>query len=503
VTRFKALCMALFIAVLVLVLVRFDKDKPQDLASTEPISIVSGISPHEVQEVSLIGALGILKMKRSDDSTSWVLKEPEGAAVDPDFALLMLESIFALHPENIIDPKEVSQDQSIYGLTPPELVLRIKGEFGSRVLSFGKRNLISGGRYAQAEGDAAIYLVEEEHFTVLNKSPSEVRQRSILQVKPENIESVVARGSNFQAFILKKEQKTKQDVPSWFLTVDGRQFRADGDAVRKALLNLVSAEAQEFVDGAGDKLPFYGLAKPLVTLRLGISSESPSEKLVAPIVTMFGKGLGKNISEVANGELGSAYYQKLANDPWVYRVERKTLASWLQGAQQFRDRVPFALISEPDIQSISIKCEGKEYRFQRESLDAKWESDQREKNSKDFQAFDAAPGTLNEWLEKMFSLRVLTYDDGASKQVTSQPFLEISFTLFKSDANISSGRLIIGNQLQGTGLSDQNLASSPRHALIELSFEQQAGMEEASQVVLSGDIVDRLHVAPNFFTKGE
>ena len=67
-----------------------------------------------------------------------------------------------------IKGEEVDDDQSVYGLLPPELVLTVQGSFGKRVVSFGKVS-ISGKRYAQAEGDQGIYLVTDSIFKALKR----------------------------------------------------------------------------------------------------------------------------------------------------------------------------------------------------------------------------------------------------------------------------------------------------------------------------------------------
>lgn len=454
------------------------------------------INKNKIEEISMIGSKGVLGVVKQKGEDFWTLKKPEGARVDKNYVSLLLETLMTLAPEVKIPKEQVSSKQGIYGLKPPQLIVTAKFKDEKKIFSFGKINKISGGRYFQIENDASIYLVPETIFSIFDKTSAEIREVFTVQYNSEEIDSLVVQAQGKTPFILNKTQENENDLPVWSIRANGSETLADGDLVRKSLQKLTMLRAEEFIDNGADRLPFFGLSQPLLTLR--VAKKHKSE------VSIFGKGVTAYESEDKQVGVGVAYYQKIAGSPWIYRVQREPINAFLKGANSFRAKNPFASLSEPDLRLLFIKTEAGDIRISRQSADSKWLLEIKKRNTKQFvQKKEINAEKLSTWLENLFSLEVVSFDSDKGNSSFVMPYLEIRFTLFSSEANIRSGRLKIGKKLKTSSSSKGSEVDVPRDSVIRIENEPIQGSSYTTTIgaILSGDSVAKLNVLPDYFSK--
>lgn len=172
---------------------------------------------------------------------------------------------------------------------------------------------------AQASHRRPVFKVSAEALSELWCEPNSLRDDHLARVTPEQ---AVAAGIRSQAF---PEVVLKQENQSWLLQRQGRWIPANGDRVAALFKALNETRVREFASDSAAELGPYGLDKPFMSVWWD---------------TQAGEGQPVKRSELLFGQNaeGTAFYVKLATEPFVYRVSADVLPQFPPDAVKWQGR---------------------------------------------------------------------------------------------------------------------------------------------------------------------
>ena len=318
----------LLVSLISLVAFSYFKNSSENQATNK---IFENINTENINKITFIAAENTVKLKKQEQN--WEIIQPVPAAVNKEFISLFDKFISELTPESVIDANEVEAEQSIYGLIPPEMLLIIEGSFGKEVISFGKHVDFASARYLQKEKDNKIYLIKEDLFTLLNLDLNSIRSSHPIEFETDSVQSIAVLPDQQPAFVIKK------NLSSWVLESVGLLFEVDRQLFQSALEKLAKLEVVEFRDQEISHLELFGLDRPILTIRILLTSKGNSRVLDL----IFGKGIGKE----------PFYYLREVGKTSVYRIFRAAMSDWIREIDFFRYRQLFPI--SPDKVTINGK----------------------------------------------------------------------------------------------------------------------------------------------------
>ncbi len=312
------------------------------------IQLIKGGSSQELVYSDSVKSDDIL-LRRS----KWLLKQPLLAPANDEQVNYIISILRDL--KGALDETAPSASlQGKYGLVPPEGVLILDCLGTKEVLSIGTKSEISENRYYQKEGEESLYLVQDKFIEFLELNLKDIRARKILAFDSSKIQNVdVVDGFKFYAM-------TREEDGSWTIASDGKKIKGDQSFIEGKLKDLVDISVSRIFENPIEILPLTGLEDPKLILTLKIKSgANPSE--LAELNLQFGRGVMGDVlksSALVQKSNKQLYYLKIAKDNSIYELERSSIADWLQGANYFRARAPFALIDESTVSSATFEVNG-------------------------------------------------------------------------------------------------------------------------------------------------
>jgi hypothetical protein len=243
---------------------------PAGTAAAKPK--VFTLAADKLEEIEIRAASGeVTTLKKQ--GTDWQIAQPAGLEIDTAEASSVVSTLESLEMQRTLDenPKSVTE----YGLEPARFSVgfRQAGETAMHRLLVGKKTPTGGDLYAKVEGQPKLFLVSAYQETSLNKTPFDLREKTVLKFDRIGVDAVTLEASGSPTLTLARRNT------EWRLTKPS-DARADFSAVD----NLVGRVAQlkmkglEPVGGAGAKeipaadLKKYGLDKPQATATIGVGS---------------------------------------------------------------------------------------------------------------------------------------------------------------------------------------------------------------------------------------
>ncbi len=415
----------------------------------------------------------------------WELKRPKGAPVEPTKVETMVRALAGLRIRNTLEKNEIGDDESIYGLTPPPIVLQLEGTFGKRVVSLGEKHPISGRRYVQVEGDEKLYLTEDSIFSLLDVAPDSLRSAQVLAFDPKRVKKVIAIREEGNIVSL----EASDAKGNWKIVGPGVEVEADATQVQNALSRLSKAKVKRFIDDTPETLAFFGLARPKLIVSLvfdspteaspgatpsatptaapegdpaaaasapAVSGEAPyfpRNKPTDRVVIQIGEGINTDaLLPPTPGESTvrskASYFGKLSGVKTIFEFGRSYFSDFLQTADHFRTKFPFRSISPESLGEIHLTFGGKdraEFKLSRSGTDG-WAVAQGEAAPRPVSVEDMA-----KLVDAIRRLRVVSYTtlpDQVDSMGLQDP--ELAIRLVQRSAE-KSYTIRIGNALPSSG----------------------------------------------------
>ncbi len=246
--------------------------EPSDTAvenEKPPIHQTYGVARDAVQQVEIAfadAAYQDLKLVK-DTTDNWQLTKPFQADADSEKVSQMLDDILNKRVKQTLEVTELAQ----YGLDTPSITLSLwtKGDSPAATFFIGKK-AINFSVYVKEKSEAHIFLIESSALDDLTKSPTDLRDRSVLKFDPETVSGIQFKhrdaGSASQSNTINCEKREG----TWHV---GQPLEAKGDAeeIEDLLSELRSLKVLTFeADGADTKVQLekFGLDDPRIQVEL-------------------------------------------------------------------------------------------------------------------------------------------------------------------------------------------------------------------------------------------
>ena len=394
----------------------FFQQSPEKASTDEkpPIHQVYGITRENIQQMEIMFAdTAYQDLKLVKDATgNWQLKSPFQADADSEKVSQMLDDILNKRVKQTLEVTELTQ----YGLDTPSITLSLwTAEASPRVTTFsiGKK-AINFSVYAKEKSQAHIFLIESSALDDLTKSPTDLRDPSVIKFNTETVSNIQFTFRDTGATSKPKTLHCEKRDGTWFVT-HPMETKADPQEIEDLLSGLRSLQVSTFeADKADANVPAQlektELDTPRIQMKLSdgnntyaldIGSEVPSE----------------------NGTQGSVYVKSVHQEA-IYTVSDDIYKLLSKSVFDLRDKRVIDF-QRTDTVRIEIK-QTQEITVCTKNYDNTWElQTPTEKIKADAQAVD-------DLLFGIDSLEATAFVDNPVKNLASyglaSPSIEVAFT---------------------------------------------------------------------------
>ena len=235
----------------------------------------------------------------------WRITAPASFATDAEAVSGLLSNLGSLNADKVVDEKPADLGQ--YGLTSPALEVRYVTKDGKgRKLKVGETAPMSGGYYAQLDGDPKVYSIASYNQANLNKATADLRDKRLVTVDFEKI-------SRIEVTTTKGSYEVGKNAAGEWQIVQPRPMRAEAFQIEEILRKIKDAkmdlaraeeEAKKAAAGfaAGQLMARLKLADANTTQTVEVRQQKlPKEELAYWIQSSVAEGVHKTTSEIGSG----------------------------------------------------------------------------------------------------------------------------------------------------------------------------------------------------------
>ena len=216
-----------------------------------PIHQVYGVARDTVQQVEITfadAAYQNLKLVK-DTAGNWRLTSPFQAEADSEKVSQMLDDILNKGIKQTLEVTALAQ----YGLDTPSIVLSLwtaDGASPTATFLIGKK-AINFSVYVKEKSEKHIFLIESSALDDLTKSPTDLRDRSVIKFNPETVSSIQFTHRKAKPSTIHCEKRDS----TWHIG-HPIKAKADTDEIENLLSELRSLKVSSFeADGADANVP--------------------------------------------------------------------------------------------------------------------------------------------------------------------------------------------------------------------------------------------------------
>jgi hypothetical protein len=402
VRRFASTIVAVIVlAVLGGYIYMYEWDTPADSAEQKDKAF-TGVEAEAIEEVQIKAAGGETSRATKAES-GWQLVEPAKAEADASELSAVTSSLGSLEVQRVVD--EAATDLGRYGLAPPrvDVAFRLKGEKNFRHLLLGEKTPTGSDLYAKLQGGNRVFLVSSHLDSTFNRTPFDLRDKTILEFDREKVDSVeVASGTAALQFVRSgSDWKIAKPIGA----------RGDYGAIEGVVTRLSSAQMQRIVDAHPGDLKQYGLDKPSLTATINTGS--------ARATLMLGKTEGGSV------------YARDASRPMLFAVEESLATDLKKDVGEFRRKDVFDFRSF-NAQRVEIKRGTETFLFEKSK-----DKDGKEIWKKGGQNADTAK--VEDLLTKLSNLRAQSFES-ATHAALKSPEVVVTATYDGKSETVQLGR---------------------------------------------------------------
>src|SRR5271157_203325 len=155
------------------------------------------------------------------DGANWKIVKPVPAAADDNAVRGALSTLVNARAADFINDAPANVNQ--YGLEKPHLTATVvlkNGEQQSMLFGFKQSGQGKSGIYVRRGERAPVYAVAEYTMSSLDKSPLDFRDKTIVKIDPESVETVKVKASD-------SEFTLKRAAADWNVITGGKTTEAD------------------------------------------------------------------------------------------------------------------------------------------------------------------------------------------------------------------------------------------------------------------------------------
>jgi hypothetical protein len=272
----------------------------------------AAVQSDAIEELQIKAASGETS-RATRTADGWQLVEPAKGEADPTEFSSLTSSLSSLEVQRVVD--ENPTDLARYGLDPPrvDVGFRLKGEKNFRHLLLGEKTPTGGDLYAKLQDGKRVFLVSSYLDNTFNRTPFDLRDKSILEFDREKIDTVeLASASGTIQFVRSgNDWKIAKPIAA----------RGDYGSIESVVTRLSSGQMQRIVEPAPSDPGQYGLDKPALTATVSTGSSRAA--------LLLGKTEGGSV------------YAKDASRPMVFTVEESLATDLKKEIGEFRRKDVF------------------------------------------------------------------------------------------------------------------------------------------------------------------
>ena len=253
-------------------------------------------------------------------------------------------------------------------------------------ISIGERTATQNDLYAVKASDKRVFLVPSFQETSFNKKPFDLRDKRVLIVKRDDIESLEISGdTNLQLARTGTEWKVRRPV----------EARGDYSAIEGVLTRIGSANMTKIVEQA----PAGGSLAPDVLAKYGLDKP--------PLTVTVAAGSTKGALAIGKEENGVLYARDLSR-PMVFTIDPTLAADLKKPADEYRNKNVFEF--RPfNLARLRITRGSDTYEFQKIAATAPGQGDKWQRTVNGGAAADVDSAKMDDLLSKLTNLRITSF----------------------------------------------------------------------------------------------
>jgi len=237
---------------------------------TEQTPKLNRISAGDIQKIELRSRTRDIVVERGKDG--WRFLKPIQGQADRAIADGIADAISNLQITSTLS--ETPGDLAPFGLQNPavNVIVTTKDHRVLPTIMVGKDTPVGSSSYIKSGQQPGILLVANSFPSQVEKSVDDLRPRTLMGFKPDEIREVVLDRSNGTPLELNKTGD------QWAI-IKPKSYGADNGAVQQLLETVTNARVADFIDDNPSDLSKYGLASPSFKLTLYGGKSNAQESL--------------------------------------------------------------------------------------------------------------------------------------------------------------------------------------------------------------------------------
>lgn len=197
------------------------------------------------------------------DGDNWKIVKPAPYPADDTAVRMALSTLVNAKATDFVADAPANVNQ--YGLEKPHLTATVvlkNGEQQSMLFGFKQSGEGKSGIYVRRGERAPVYAVAEYVMSSLDKSPLDFRNKTIVKIDPESVDTVKVKNSDGE-FTLKRAP-----VGKWDVVVGGKTSEGDIPVVERMLNQLRDLKGESIVADPMPSAQPFGLDNPALEITL-------------------------------------------------------------------------------------------------------------------------------------------------------------------------------------------------------------------------------------------
>ena len=283
---------------------------------------------------------GSLKVRLARTTEGWMFEAPLSAKADPALVSTAINKLTAAKAIRFIEPEAI--DPVLLGFESPSMRVTLQGNKRRQTLLVGNADISASepAYFAKLEDNPTAFTLAAKPFDDLRLAQDALRERNILNFKPEALSAIDISNNGLQIRLQKLENGGWHVVQS-DTGADIQPRRADPEIISTLISELLALRATGFAVDAplpGD-LEQLGFNEPRRTVKLSFNGDTPLTLTLAH-------------PENENDKL----YARSSAAEYVYEVDRRaTLRMLPLNSLSYRDRTLESLPEAAVIRSIRLE----------------------------------------------------------------------------------------------------------------------------------------------------
>lgn len=273
-----------------------DEQKPLE-------KVFAGLQSDKINQVTITSEKGETTTV-SKQGDAWQETQPEKTAADETELSGITSNLASLDVQRVVDDQPTDLKQ--YGLDPARLEVSFK-DAGQHTLLVGQKTPTGTDLYAKLPDKPRVFLISSFLESTFNKSPFDLRDKTILKVDREKIDHIDIATKDQTITLVKQGE-------DWQITAP-LNARADFSSVEGVLGSIGSAQMKSIASQDGADLKTYGLDAPAMTVHVGTGSAQAGLAIgtKAPDGTLYARDLSRPLVFTIDASIADAL-KKSPND---------------------------------------------------------------------------------------------------------------------------------------------------------------------------------------------